>query len=83
MFIPGAKSTFEPAFLSSLPISEQSSSTSRVLNVLASAVPHGNREVYFLILIPAGPSVVITAGTPFLLSSGIIPPKAPALPATP
>ena len=83
MFIPGAKRTFEPAFRSSLPISVASSSTSLVLKVLASAVPQGIREVYFLILIPAGPSVVIMAGTPFSLSFGIIPPNAPALPATP
>ena len=83
IFIPGASRTSVLFFFISLPVTAASSSTASVFHVQASAVPHGKREVYFLILIPAGPSVVIMGGTPLSRRPWVIPPKAPALPVTP
>lgn len=40
-------------------------STRSLLNVDAIAVPHGKSEAYVISLMPDGPSVVTTVGTPF------------------
>ena len=46
----------------------------------ARLTPMGRRDDVALSLIPLGPSVVITGGTPISLNDFVIPPKAPALP---
>ena len=80
--MPGPKSASILLESISIPRYVYSSSTISTLNVDARHVPLG-RENAFLpesSLIPEGPSVQQSVGTPFSLSSLVMPPKAAAVP---